>query len=278
MLRRVILCILIALSGLGPARAENAKGGWTESARAVHARFTGRAGTFAQFGDSITVTQAFWSPVRGERRNAPPAFEAAFRRVNGYLRPECWRDWKGPEYGSEGGRTVEWADQNVRSWLEKLNPEVALIMFGTNDLRDLQPEEYRVRLQRVVQRCLDHGTVVILSTIPPRHGFEEKSARFADAARAVARELRVPLTDFHAEVLERRPNDWDGALDRFQAYEGYEVPTLLSRDGVHPSFPRRFQDDYSETGLRSSGFTLRNYLTLLAYSDVLQVLHPTAAR
>ena len=57
---------------------------------------------------------------------------------------------------------------------------------------------------------------MILSTIPPRHGFAGKSAAFAEVARKVARELSVPLVDYHAEILKRRPNDWDGATDDFR--------------------------------------------------------------
>ena len=85
-------------------------------------------------------------------------------------------------------------------------------MFGTNDLRQCGVDEYRDRLRSVVRECLNQGTVVILSTIPPRHGMEEKAAAFADAAREVARELAVPLIDYHAEILKRRPGDWDGAI------------------------------------------------------------------
>ena len=43
----------------------------------VHARFTGTRGTFAQFGDSITVTKAFWSGLPYEHRNLPPDGEKA---------------------------------------------------------------------------------------------------------------------------------------------------------------------------------------------------------
>jgi hypothetical protein len=83
--------------------------------------------------------------------------------------------------------------------------------------------------------------------------------------------------DYHAEVLKRRPDDWDGSAARFKDVPGgeYEVPTLLSRDGVHPSNPQRYAGDYSEEGLRSSGYVLRNYLTLMAYADVIRrVLQP----
>ena len=167
------LALLILIAFVVPhGWAQDAGRSWEETARRTHARFTGRPGTFAHFGDSITVTQAFWTPLRSERRNAPPAMEQAFRRVEAYLRPECWREWKGPEFGSEGGKTVRWAQENVDGWLRRLNPEAALIMFGSNDLHALELEEYRTKLRDVARRCLENGTVVILSTLPPRHGFD----------------------------------------------------------------------------------------------------------
>jgi len=245
---------------------------WRSEVLTVHARFHGRAGTFAQFGDSITETLAFWAPLKHARKNASPTMERAFRIVDGYLRPECWREWKGPEFGNQGGQTIGWAKENVGAWLERLNPEVALVMFGTNDLRDLGVDEYRNRLRFVVRKCLDRGTVVILSTIPPRHGFARKAAELAEAGRKIARELSVPLVDYHAEILKRRPDDWDGATAAFNAFEGHDVPTLLARDGVHPSAPRLYQDDYSEPALRSHGYGLRNYLVLIKYAEVIEVL------
>ena len=82
-------------------------------------------------------------------------------------------------------------------------------MFGSNDLTQMEPEEFATLTRRVVQRCLDNGTVVILSTIPPRHGFEQKASQFAEGVRRIAAELKVPLIDFHAEILRRRPDDLD---------------------------------------------------------------------
>ena len=159
-------------------------------------------------------------------------------------------------------------------WLDRLNPEVALIMFGTNDLGGVGLEEYESKTREAVQKCLDHGTVVILSTIPPRHGHVAKAAEFAEAVRRIAREMKVPLSDFHAEVLRRRPDDWDGAAAKFKDAPGdvYNVPTLIARDGVHPSNPRKYAGDFSEESLRSSGFGLRSYLTLLKYAEVLREL------
>jgi lysophospholipase L1-like esterase len=242
----------------------------TEHMREVHARFEGRKGTLALFGDSITVSLAFWAPLAYEPRNMPPEMDQAVRLVKAYMVPECWREWRGPEFGNEGRTTIRWAAENIDAWLNRLRPETAIIMFGTNDLNDLGEEEYRERLEMVVRRCLDHGTVVILTTIPPRHGFAEKAARFADIIRETARNLKVPLIDYHAEILKRRPDDWDGAHDQFQGYETYEVETLIARDGIHPSNPQRLMGDFSAESLRISGFGLRNYLTVLRYAEVIQ--------
>jgi hypothetical protein len=243
---------------------------WVKAMQTVHARFKGRKGTFAHFGDSITVSMAFWAGLPYARKNAPLEMEKAFQAVNKYMKPECWREWKGDAYGSEGGMTVRWAYENVDRWLQKLNPEVALIMFGTNDLHALELEEYRTKMKAIAQKCLDNGTVVILSTIPPRSGYDKKATTFADAVREIARTMKLPLVNYHAEILRRRPNDWDGSLEKFKGYDGYDVPTLIARDGVHPSHPKQWQGDYSPEGLNNCGFSLRNYLVLMKYAEVLR--------
>ncbi len=238
--------------------------------REVHGRFDGRAGTFAHFGDSITVTLAYWTPLLYERKNAPPRMAADFELVKGYMRQECWRDWKGPQFGNEGSMTIRWAHENIDKWLGKLDPEVACIMFGTNDLNSVPLAEYRQKLREVIQKCLDNGTIVILTTIPPAHGQADKAAEYARAQREIARQMKVPLIDYQAAILERRPTDWDGAMEKFAAYEGYDVPTLICRDGIHPSNPQKWADDYSPQGLAHSGYVLRNYLTLAKYAEVLR--------
>src|SRR5262245_22438732 len=53
----------------GAAREDRS---WVEAMKQVHARFKGTPGTFAHFGDSITVTMAFWAPLRGEPKGMSP--------------------------------------------------------------------------------------------------------------------------------------------------------------------------------------------------------------
>lgn len=266
--------LLPALSeGVG-ARVEGAArvpqdAAWVEPMKKVHAKFTGEKGTFAHFGDSITITMAFWSGLQGGGKNMTPEADAAFKQVKGHMKADCWSKWKGPDFGNNGSMTIRWAHENVEKWLKKLNPEAVLIMFGTNDLNGVPLEEYVQKTREVVQRCLDNGSVVILTTIPPRSGMLEKSKKYAEAAAKVAAELNVPVCDFFGECLKRRPDDWDGAAEKFKEFKGYDVPTLIARDGVHPSNPKQFSGDYSEEGLRSNGFVLRNLVTLTSYADVI---------
>jgi lysophospholipase L1-like esterase len=252
------------------AQAEDAQY-WVEPMKKVHAQFTGTHGTFAQFGDSITVTMAFWAPLRDAPMRMSPELTKAYKRVQGYMVRDCWDKWKGARYGSEGGMTIRWAHENIDKWLKQHNPEVALIMFGTNDLGQLEQKEYEQKTREVVERCLRNGTVVVLSTIPPRSGMLDKSRQFAETVRKVAKELKVLLEDYFKEILDRRPDDWDGSLKQFKSdsRNEYEVTTLIARDGVHPSNPSKYKD-FSKESLKRNGYVLRNHLTLLTYAHVIE--------
>jgi lysophospholipase L1-like esterase len=249
---------------------------WVETMKKVHANFKGTTGTFAQFGDSITVTMAYWAPLEGSPKNMSPDMAKAHELVKKTMKADCWRKWKGADFGNTGSMTIRWAHDNVDKWLAKHNPETVLIMFGTNDLGQLQLKEYEEKTKEVAERCLKNGSVVILSTLPPKSGQLDKAKTFAEAARRIAKELKVPLIDYFEEIVKRRPNDWDGTLAKFKeaGKDVYQVPTLIAGDGVHPSNPSKFQD-YSEESLKSNGYVLRNYLSLMAYAEVIrQVMQP----
>jgi len=263
------MLVCTAALGFGDAARAADEGTWVPAMKKVHQRFDGRSGTFAQFGDSITHSRAFWFTMRYLAQKGPAEMVEAFNVVNAHMIEECW-DWKGSQYGNQGRMTIRWADENVDAWLDALKPEVACIMFGTNDLNSLGVEEYEEKTRRVVRKCLDNGTIVILNTLPPRHGRTEKAALFAEAVRRVAGAANVPLIDYQAEILKRRPDDWDGAMEKFSAYQGYDVPTLIARDGVHPSNSKPHLGDYSPEGLKHNGFGLWNYLVLRKYAAVIE--------
>ncbi|MBN9122360.1 MAG: SGNH/GDSL hydrolase family protein [Planctomycetes bacterium] len=268
---RQLLLAPFALLALAPgARAADDPPAWVKPMKAVHAKFTGKPGTLALFGDSITDSLAFWAPLEYAPKEVPAEIAKSLDVVKKHMIADCWRKWRGGAYGNEGRQTAQWAEDNIDAWLKKLNPECAVIMFGTNDLNGSDEKTYDKRMRAVVEKCLKNGTVVILTTIPPRAGQEEKAKAFAEVARKIATDLKLPLVDYYAEILKRRPDDWNGALPKFKAFEKdvYQVPTLISADGVHPSAPSKFAD-YSAEALKNNGYQLRSVLTLHAYADVI---------
>jgi hypothetical protein len=69
------------------------------------------------------------------------------------------------------------------------------------------------------------------------------------------------------------------ALVMLGTFLGDDVPTLVARDGVHPSNPQKYEGDCSAEGLKNSGYILRNYATLLAYAEVIRnVLQPARGK
>ena len=253
---------VLAFSAVDAAAQKPAEEYWVEPMKKARAKFTGQAGTVAQFGDSITITMAFFVPLDADIKNLPADLKAAHDWMRGYVQARCWRVWKGAEYGNEGGTTTAWGLQNMDGWLKKLNPEVALVMWGTNDTyRGPHPPKYTENLRAIVDKCLANGTVPILYTIPPTGNQTNNPKQtqhiesFVAAARAVAAEKKIPLVDFYKEMMTRQPTDF--------------AKTLLG-DNLHPSYPQQYQRDFSEVALKNSGYTLRNYLTLKAYYRVHQ--------
>ncbi len=251
---------------------------WVEAMRKVHARWKGIKGTFAEYGDSITVTMAFWTPlVLGTRKGITPEMQQALETARKYIHKPCWRKWKGPQWGNTGNMTIRWAFDNIDAWQKKMNPEVMVILFGTNDAY-LGPRVpiYTEMYAAVVNRCLADGTIPIVTTLPPRYtqrlsvGGFLTVWNFRRAVIAIAKAKKVPLIDLWAEMVRRRPADWDGRLKKFDegGWKGYNVPTMIARDGIHPSNPAKYRGDWTEEGLSCCGFGLRNYLTLKAWYEV----------
>jgi len=238
---------------------------WVPAMRAVHEKFTGKPGTLAQYGDSITVTMAYLAHYsygkKIEPKNCPRDVQKECDLVSEHADLSLWRKWKG--IGNTGNTTSDWLFRGVDDWQKQLNPEAAVIMFGTNDR--MSAPEYAENIASSLLRIMANGTVPILTSPPPKRHANKEPYRLACVA--IARGLKVPLIDFYAEILRRRPEDWDGQLPQFKEYKPYQQPTLMH--DAHPSNPKEWVNDFSEEGLNKNGYNLRNYLTIRAYSQVI---------
>jgi len=254
-------------------------------------------GAISRFGDSITVSMAFFSPLQWGHSNTTSASQAALSWIQSWNTAASWtwqQDAIAAQHGSWGGTTSAWplesaagwagaqaGERKVDYWLRNDNPEMAVIMFGTNDLNaGLTKATYKANLLSVVQACTANGTIPILTTIPPRHGYDngsganlQRATDYYDAVHELATTYNLPLIEYHDECTTRNPHNpptssWDGADAMWSGYSGYEVPTSISTDGVHPSNYSLGRSNFSETGLDVNGFNLRNYVTLMGSKEV----------
>jgi lysophospholipase L1-like esterase len=232
---------------------------WVEPMRAVHRGFTGTSGTVGLLGDSITYGSQFFTPLFSGNYNADPKTLDDLRRFRETV-PSSVADWKTAEHGNKGGWRVTDGLPGLPQVLLQDNPEIAIVMFGTNDLNDGMPKgrNFEANLRRYLEMVLANGTVPILSTLPPKKDLGDRVAAYNEVIRLLAQSLKIPLMDFNGAILRRRPEGW--------------YRTLIMGDGVHPTFPEEFQRDFTETGLRESGFTLRNFLAMETVLSVLDRL------
>ena len=213
----------------------------------VHGAFSGQQGYVAQFGDSITHSMAFWSPIGWDN---PDRFLTEDDGLAKKPTTGRWRDYvkgtrsKGAEHGNGSGWKVGRLLEAVGPVLEREQPEVAIIMIGTNDISGGKvPQQYRQQLE----------AIPILNTVPPRRGRDQAVRDVNRIIRDVAQQQHVPLVDYHAACLLLRPEGtWDG--------------TVMSADGVHPSAGKT--NDYSVGNLRQCGYALRNWMNFLVLRQV----------
>ncbi|MBC8100834.1 MAG: SGNH/GDSL hydrolase family protein, partial [Armatimonadetes bacterium] len=130
-------------------------------------------------------------------------------------------------------------------------PAVALIMLGSNDVQYFGADTYAANLDRITQMTVDAGVIPILSTLPPRIGYEGQVDAFNTVVRETAARYGVPLWDYYG-VMASLPNSG------------------LSGDGLHPSTsPRGYEGaaDFSGDNL-AYGYVMRNLTALQALDAV----------
>lgn len=262
-MKNIILSYLSILALLTPKVSSANSPDWVEHMQKVHADFDGEVGYVAQYGDSITYSMAFWSPMGW---SDPSQYLKTDDGLPYKPDRKRWRDVilgakdKGPEHGNFSGWTSRQIRKAVEKILPKRKPEIAIIMAGSNDIRGGDvPNKYRENIEAIIDTCIAEHCIPILNTIPPFRNRDSAVNEANEIIREIAKKKKVPLADYHAACMEYRPgNSWDG--------------TIISKDGVHPTADKTH--DYSEENLKNSGYALRNWVNFLVYRAIyFKVLH-----
>ncbi|MCU0513779.1 MAG: GDSL-type esterase/lipase family protein [Anaerolineae bacterium] len=196
-----------------PAVAANITGG----ARAIYVRGQQaghRRNVFTTIGDSLTDTPYFL-------RQLPAGYTLA---EYGYLLPVVQyflavNDLPGTSFDHlslatrSGWSTVTVLDPAsanpvqcqpgetpVACELRVRRAAVVLILIGTNDVPVATAAEYRPRLERIVEICIEQGVVPVLSTLPTRYDLPERVRDYNEVIVATARRYDVPLWDLNAAL------------------------------------------------------------------------------
>ena len=230
----------------------------------VAQHFVGTEGVVLHLGDSITFDASYraWA-LTG--RGKTPEDEAILRWSHCGERNERDGWYLASRTAASGVRADQYLAGGFKGLLslddivKKYNPQVAIVMLGTNDSWQGRPvNDYASDMNRIIRRLLENGTVPILSTIPPMVPARELGDQYNAELWKLAEHYQLPVIDFHGEIIGRRPDgSWNGAL----LYEDDPHPTE-NRAGVTP------ESEPTPENLRESGYLLRGWLSVKKLIEV----------
>ena len=237
----------------------------------VSDKFKGTQGVVLHLGDSITYANPYsqWARYGKGKTKRDIAVcrwmhTGAKNETDGWYLCSVDRPGGRSETAASGLRVNQFLRGGFRGlpslqeMLKKYNPQIVVLMLGTNDVSaNRKVADYRKDMTKAVDLILANGTIPILSTIPPHPGRLQLSAEYNKVLRDLAKNRIIPVIDFEAEILKRRPKDWNG--------------TLLGKNNVHPTARQGGATPASEPteeNLRNSGYLLRSWLSVQKIAEV----------
>jgi GDSL-like Lipase/Acylhydrolase family/Domain of unknown function (DUF4091) len=240
--------------------------------KAVAAKSNGRPGVVLHVGDSITYANPYSQWARGGEGRTPADLavlkwmhSGKDNDLDGWHLARFDHPAEGRSHTACSGlRADELLNGGKRDMpplakmLEQYRPQVVVLMIGTNDVTAKRTVgEFRRDLEAIVATVLERRIVPVVSTIPPHINHSQLGKDVNEIIRATAQKQKLPLIDFEAEILNRRPDDWNG--------------TLMQHDDVHPSAKMLGTTPLSPPtaeNLRNSGYLLRGWLSLKKIAEV----------
>jgi dipeptidyl aminopeptidase/acylaminoacyl peptidase/sugar lactone lactonase YvrE len=235
------------------------------------AKFRGKQGVVLHVGDSMTIANPYGQWARSGKGKTPEdvavlewmhtgandktdgwwlcrtevVSERAYTAVGGMQSTHLLSG------GNRGNLTLE-------QMLKEFNPQMVVLQVGIYDADAYRPvKEYRANMAKAVDLILDNGTICILSTSAPLYNRLELTRQYNEALRELAKERGLPLIDLEKEILKRRPEDWNGTLQR--------------RNNIHLTAREAGGDPAAAPtadNLGKSGYLLRGWLSVQKIAEV----------
>lgn len=234
---------------------------WTPAMHELTKDFKGKPGMVLRLGDSITYANPGSAYLRyGKDRTAEQV--KACQWMNASENNKTSGIWLsiadqpgGRSFTAASGVTTAQYLQGGKGGLPKLDhiikehqPQIACVLLGTNDLNaNVAPDAYAKNMEIIVGKLLANKTIPVLITIPPMQRKTDAAVAFNERLWQIAAKHKLPVIDYHGEILARRPNDWLG--------------TLISKDGVHPTAAES-GGPATEENLAKGGYLLLGWATL----------------
>jgi GDSL-like lipase/acylhydrolase family protein len=244
---------------------------YVEPMKKVAAKFSGKEGVVLHLGDSITYANGYSGWARYGKGKTPQdqavckwMHVGEDNDLDGFFLCRVDRPGNRSDTACSGIKSDEYLAGGksgmppLAEILKKYNPQVAVVMLGTNDATAGRAvAEYKGHMVKILDALLANGTIPILSTIPPYPGKEEVAKTYNGAILEIVKEKHLPMIDFGGEILKRRPTDWNG--------------TLLGKNDVHPTADQGGAGPGSEPtdeNLKNSGLLLRGWLSVKKIGEV----------
>ncbi len=274
----LLLTNLVAAAESGTPKGRKENYDWIGPMRVVTREFKGDDGMVLRLGDSITYANPGSAYLRYGKERTPEQV-AVCRWMKADVRDQSSGVWLsiddqpgGRSHTAASGVTTAQFLAGGKGGLPKLDdiirdhdPQIACVLLGTNDMMAGQtPEAFAANLDTIITKLLANKTIPVLITIPPLRGKTDLALKYNEAIWKLGAQHKLPVVDFHGEIIARRAKDWDR--------------TLISQDGVHPSAGET-TGPATEANLSQSGYLLLGWATLNKLVEIKrQVIDPAPPR
>lgn len=237
--------------------------------RKVAARFKGNEGVVIHVGGSMTIANPYGTWARsGKGKTADDQAILKWMHTDKKDKTDGW--WlcrtevvSYRAYTAESGlkSAMLFAGGKrglppLEKMLDEYKPRMVTIECGIYDIEDgVALEDYRKNMAKGLDLILDRGAIPVLNTVPPFKAQFEKTRRFNEALRMLAKERGIPVIDLEREILSRRPDDWFGSLLN-------RIHLTAAETGGNPAA------EPTAENLRKSGYQLRSWLTVRKISEI----------